>query len=129
MIERILKEDELIALRFDNRKSEPGTHPLTDPLWSLQALMMRRPAGHVFSKHTHATMDRSTMTLQEAIVVTEGEVRIEVCTRSGETVGTYNVTAGQCLYLVNGGYEITVTKDAAFYEFKNGPYFEDKVNL
>lgn len=129
MITEIKLEDKLIALLVDNRDIEDGTHPLTNSAWSLQMLMMKRKVGHVFAKHTHAVIDRSTSSLQEAVIVTKGKLSVTVCDRSGENVGVYEVSSGQCLFLVDGGYKIEVLEDTTFYEFKNGPHSEDKVLL
>ena len=129
MIQKILYKDTLIALHVGNADIEEGTHPISDSAWPLQALMMSRSKGHVFSKHTHAVIDRETQSLQEVIVITHGKLLVTVCTREGETVGDYEVAAGEFLFLVDAGYEITVLEDARFYEFKNGPHLDDKVLL
>ena len=91
--------------------------------------MMKRQAGHKFDKHTHEILDRSSRILQEAIVVTKGKLVITVCDRKGKDIGDYDVSAGQCLFLVDGGYGIEVIDDAEFFEFKNGPHTEDKILL
>lgn len=129
MIKEIKADDELIALLIDNADIEEGTRPITESAWSLQMLMMKRPKGHVFAKHTHALMDRSTRLLQEAIVVTTGKILVTVCDREGTDISDHEVSSGQCLFLVNGGYKIEVVEDATFYEFKNGPHEDDKVLL
>ncbi len=129
MVTEIKKGEKLIALLIDNGDIADGTHPITPSAWPLQALMMKRPTGHVFAKHTHAVIERTTATLQEVIVITKGVVSVTVCDRSGEDVGVYTVSAGQCLFVVDGGYKIEVIKDAAFYEFKNGPHSDDKILL
>ncbi|MDP2705016.1 MAG: hypothetical protein U1D31_01115 [Patescibacteria group bacterium] len=129
MITEIKSGNKIVALLVDNSDIQDGTHPITDSKWSLQLLMMRRKVGHVFAKHTHSAIDRSIPDLQEAIVVTEGKLLITVCEREGKDVGAYEVSAGQCLFLADGGYKIEVLKDAAFYEFKNGPHEDDKILL
>lgn len=129
MIKEIRHDGELIALFIDNADSIEGTHPITESAYPLQALMMSRNPGHVFAKHTHKASQRTTESLQEVIVLTQGKVRVTVCLRSGEEVGAYEVSAGQCLFLVNGGYAIEVLEEARFYEFKNGPHLDDKLPL
>ena len=131
MITEIKSKGTLVGLLVDNADIEDGTHPITPLEWPLQLLMMRRKKGHVFAKHTHKAMERKTNTLQEAVVVNQGKLLITVCERGGEDIGDYEVAAGQCLFLVNGGYKIEVIEDAAFYEFKNGPHLAagDKVFL
>lgn len=129
MITEIKSKDKLIALLVDNQDIKDGTHPVTNSPWSLQLLMMKRKAGHVFAKHTHKAINRSVPDLQEAIVVTSGKLLITVCDRSGKDIGAYEVSSHQCLFLVDGGYKVEVLEDASFYEFKNGPHEEDKVLL
>lgn len=129
MITEIKSKDKVIAFLIDSADSEEGTHPVTDPKESLQLIVLKRGAHHIFAKHTHKIMDRVAKTLQEAIVVTKGKVLVTVCTRDGEDIGAYEVSSGQCLYLLEGGYKIQVLEDAAFYEFKNGPHTDDKILL
>ena len=129
MITEIKQGDALIALYINNSDIADGTHPITPSEWPLQALMMKRPVGHVFVKHTHAILERHTIALQETIVVTKGKLRVTVCNRKGKDVVTQNVASGECLLLVNGGYKIEVLEDGSFYEFKNGPHLDDKILL
>jgi len=129
MITEIKKENKVVALLIGNSDILDGTHPITDPKCSLQMLMMKRKKGHVFAKHTHAKLDRSTSELQEAVVVNKGKLLVTVCERDGKDIGAYEVSEGQCLFLIDGGYKIEVLEDASFYEFKNGPFQEDKVSL
>lgn len=129
MINKITSGEKLVALLVGTSDIEDGTHPITDSAYALQMLMMRRPKGHVFAKHTHAVLERHTNLLQEAIVVLKGTVKVIVCLRDGTDIGAYEVSAGQCLMLVDGGYTIEVLDDAVFFEFKNGPHLDDKVLL
>lgn len=131
MITEIKFKEKLTALLVDNSDIEDGTYPISASEWPLQFLMMRRRKGHIFAKHTHATIPRENNFLQEAIVVNKGKLLVTVCSREGEDIGDYEVSAGQCLFLVDGGYKIEVMEDASFYEFKNGPHpkKDDKVLL
>lgn len=129
MIRQISYNGALVALWISSSDIPEGTHPITDSSWPLQALMMSRKRGHVFAKHTHAKNQRSTGLLSETIVVTKGKVLVTVTTREGVEVEKCEVSSGECLLLVNGGYMIEVLDDAAFYEFKNGPHLDDKVLL
>lgn len=131
MITEIKFKEKLIALLVDTSDIEDGTHPVSVSEWPLQFLMMRRKKGHIFAKHTHTPMPRRNDFLQEAIVVNRGKLLITVCDRVGEDIGTHEVLAGQCLFLVDGGYKIEVLEDAMFYEFKNGPHpqRDDKILL
>jgi oxalate decarboxylase/phosphoglucose isomerase-like protein (cupin superfamily) len=106
-----------------------GTKPASEDSWPLQLLLIQREAGSTFQKHIHTKMERTTGALQEGLVVIEGRIRATLCTRDGVDVGTLEVRAGECLFLVDGGWAIEVLEGARMYEFKNGPYLDDKVML
>lgn len=129
MIKEIKKGNNIIALLIDHAGMGDVTQPITDPAGALQILAMKRNSGHEFDKHTHKIMERSNNDLQEAIVVTKGKLLINICDRNGNDVDNVEVSAGQCLFLANGGFGIEVLEDSEFFEFKNGPHTEDKILL
>ncbi len=129
MVQEIKKDNHLYALIIDHEGVEDGTHPLTNPAWGLQALMMKREAGHEFDKHTHEILERSSRVLQEVVVVTKGALKMTLCDRDGNDIGEYNVSVGQAFFVVDGGVGIEVLDDAEFFEFKNGPHTDDKILL
>lgn len=125
---KILKDNKLIAIVFDKFEGD-GTVPQTDPSYPLQLLMMRHEKGKIFDAHTHEPKERATTFLQEAIVVTKGKLKIDILTRQSEFVSTVTLSPGQCVFMVDGGYKVEVLEDVEFYEFKNGPFLEDKMML
>jgi len=129
MIMKIMAGDEMIAFLADASDVQEGTHPLTDPAWPLQMLMMKRGKGHVFVKHTHTPIPRSVPRMQEVIVVTKGKLLCTICDVQGTDIGSYEVSAGQCIFSARCGIKVEVLEDTEFYEFKNGPHVEDKVLL
>lgn len=129
MITEIKYKGELLAILVEGSAAVEGTHPITLPLWPLQLLVMRRGEGHVFAKHTHLQVERETKSLQEAIVIVKGKLRITICDRAGNDAGSYELSSGQLLFMVNGGFKVEVIDNAIFYELKNGPHLNDKVLL
>lgn len=131
MITEIKSKDKIIALLVDTIDMENGTHPITPSEWPLQLIALKRNKGHIWAKHTHTSMQRINQTLQEAIVIHKGKILVTVCDRAGTDIGDFEVSSGQCLFLVDGGYKIEAMEDASFYEFKNGPHpgLDDKVLL
>lgn len=117
----------LIALHLTH--DVVGTQPASQDSWPLQLLLIQRQAGSIFQKHIHTKIERTTSMLQEGLVVTEGRIRAVLCSRDGSEVETLEVQAGECLFLVDGGWTIEVLESARMYEFKNGPYLDDKVML
>ena len=127
MIREIRYGDSLVALHIVHDVT--GTMPASDPTWPLQMLMIERTKGSVFPRHAHTPIDRHGATLQEALVVLSGKIRMTILTRSGDEVETFDVDASECVFLVEGGWGIEVLEDARMYEFKNGPHHDDKVAL
>lgn len=129
MITEIKSGNRIFALVIDHSLIKEGTFPVTDPAWPLQLLLMKRKKGHVVSKHTHKKLRKITKQPQEAIVVVRGAVEAKIFDRKGKFLAKKNVSAGQCLLLVEGAHEVKIIKDALIYAFKDGPYVDDKISL
>lgn len=129
MITEIKSGNEIFALHVSLDDLGEGSFPSTDPLWSIQMLMMNRKAGHVVTKHMHRKVQKTTNMPQEAIVVIKGSIIASIFDRSGELISKQDVVAGQCLLIVDGAHEVEVTEDALIYAFKDGPYVDDKINF
>ena len=129
MIRELKVGTQVVALLLDTVDIDFGAYPVSDQSAPLQAVMMKRETGYVVSKHAHRTMERVTHARQKAIVVVAGEMLVTVCTTVGVDAHPVMLKAGQCLYLVQGGYKIEMQTDCKFFEFKNGPHIEDKIAL
>ena len=120
----IKKNEKIIALVFDTELEE-GTHPLTDEKFALQIVALKHPAGKILPAHYHKPADRHTKQLVEGLFVISGKVRVSVYHQK-EQVESVDLSAGQGVMIVDGGMGIEVLEDAQMYEFKNGPFIEDK---
>lgn len=128
MIREVVSGGTLFALIADASDIGNGIQPLTKPELPLQALMRRHPQGHRVPKHSHKKVSKSTEQLNEGLVVLAGSLSVTVADAAGKDIGTYAVSSGQCLLMFDGWHEIHVTEDTVFFEFKNGPYVEDKIS-
>lgn len=129
MIKEIVSDGTLYALIAEASDVADGIVPLTKPSLPLQAMMRRHPKGHRVAKHSHKETSRSAVTLNEGLVLISGSLSVIISDKSGIEIGTYSVSAGQCLLMLSGAHEIQVTENTVFFEFKNGPYVDDKVPL
>lgn len=129
MTQEISSEGTVFALIADTSDIAEGVYPLTDSTQSLQVLMRKHTLGYVAPKHIHKEVMRSTVQINEALLVISGELTARIGDMDGKDIGTYIVSAGQCLLMLKGTHEVVVTKDAVVYEFKNGPFIDDKVLL
>lgn len=119
----------MFAVIVDLESIQEGTFPVTDPMWSIQLLLMKRKKGHVVAKHTHKRIIKTTQQPQEAIVVIKGAIEASIFDEKGDLIEKKNITAGQCLLIIRGGHEVRIIEDALIYAFKDGPYKEDKILL
>ena len=127
MISEIKSGKKIYGLIVNFFNASQGTHSASDPAWPLQLLLMKRAKGHVVSRHMHKRVEKVVKQPQEALVVIRGAVRAVIWDRSGKKIGTYNVSAGQCLFLADGAHEIEFTKNTLVFAFKTGPYVDDKI--
>lgn len=129
MITEIKSGGEIFAVIADLESIQEGTSPVTDPAWSIQLLLMKRKKDHVVAKHTHKKITKTTEQPQEAIVVIKGVIEASIFDGKGDLIEKKNVTAGQCLLLVQGGHEVRIIEDALMYAFKDGPFVDDTILL
>lgn len=129
MITEIKQGKKIFALIFDLSSAKEGAFPVTDPSWPIQVLLMKRKQGHVVTKHMHKKIRKISQQPQEALVVVRGQLQASIFDRKGKFISKKNITAGQCLLLADGGHEVKITKNALIYEFKTGPYVDDKIPL
>ncbi len=130
MIKKISSKGKVFAYILDLSDTPVGTESPTDPTGSLQVLMRHMKKGHVVGKHTHKRIPKTTKQLNEGLVVIAGELRTRIFDTEGKAIGAARtVSAGQCLLFVDGGHTVEITKNARIFEFKNGPYVDDKIVL
>jgi len=129
MITDIKSGNKIFARIFDLLSIKEGALPVTDPAWPLQLLLMKRKKGHVVKKHMHKKIRKISNQPQEALVVIKGAIEAKIFDRKGKLLAKKNVSAGQCLLIVDGAHEVKFTKNALMYEFKTGPYVDDKMFL
>jgi hypothetical protein len=129
MIKEIKVKDKVFAVIADFSDIPEGTIPVTHPERSLQMLMMKRKKGHVVSNHMHKHMVKSTKRAEEAVVVIRGEIKAKISDRKKHLIGIFTIKTGQCLMVIDGAHEVQITKNTLLYEFKNGPYIADKIQL
>jgi len=111
----------LLLMSFDD-----GTSPITDAPGALQVLTLKHPKGTVLAAHTHTPTERTTASLQECVVVKSGEITVDLYSPNKILFRKIKLTQGQAFLCLNGGLGIHMDEDSELFEFKNGPFVEDK---
>lgn len=134
-MERIFYKKILVGIRV--KKLANGSVPITDPKEFVQVVGLKHPKGTYLKAHAHKARRRITTRLQEGLIVRKGKIKIdlylpfEALAKKGapKKFKTVTLKEGEMFLLLNGGYGIHVLEDAELFEFKNGPFIEDKVLL
>ena len=128
MITEIRSKDRkrLFALLLRVFDAREGTSPASKALWPLQALLMKRPRGHIVRKHLHKKIRKSYSQPMEALVVIRGAVEVRIFDKKGAFVAKKQVAPGECLLIVDGAHEVVFKKDTLAYEFRTGPYKQEE---
>lgn len=107
-------------------KVTTGSVPITSPDQPLQIVTLKHKKGGYLKAHTHIPKERKTQRLQECIFVKKGRIKIDLYTTDKRYVRSLFLKEGQIFLLVEGGYGIHIVEDCEMFEFKNGPFVEDK---
>ncbi|NCN25876.1 hypothetical protein COT94_01815 [Candidatus Falkowbacteria bacterium CG10_big_fil_rev_8_21_14_0_10_37_14] len=124
-MDKIFYNQELVGFKLES--VAPGSVPITEENQPLQIVSLKHPKGTYLKAHRHAPKHRETECLQECLVVRKGNVRIDVYSSDGVFIKAIELSAGQIYVSVSGGIGINILEDAEIFEFKNGPFVEDKV--
>lgn len=114
----------LIGIKISNMKE--GSTPITSPDQPLQIVTLKHKKGAYLKAHMHAPKQRKTKRLQECLFVKKGRIKIDLYTTSKKYIQSLFLNEGQIFLLVEGGYGIHLLEDCQMFEFKNGPFVEDK---
>lgn len=125
-MEKFVYKNTLIGIRV--RRLQKGSVPLTDSDESVQVVGLKHPKGAYLKAHAHKLRRRVTPRLQEGLLVRKGKIRIDLYgPNEKKKFKSVLLKEGEMFLLLNGGYGIHILEDAEMFEFKNGPFLEDKV--
>lgn len=127
-MEKFIYKNILIGIRV--QRLQKGSVPITDPQESVQVVGLKHPKGAYLKAHAHKLRRRITPRLQEGLLVRKGKIKIDLYEpEKWGKIKSVTLKAGEMFLLLNGGYGIHILEDAELFEFKNGPFLEDKVLL
>lgn len=125
-IKKIFYKKILIGIHV--RELTQGSVPITDPEEFVQVVGLKHPKGAYLKAHIHKPKKRVTLRLQEGLLVRKGKINIDLYpTGEKKPWKRVMVKEGEMFLLLNGGIGIHIIEDAEMFEFKNGPFAEDKV--
>ncbi|MSU55771.1 MAG: hypothetical protein EXS51_00465 [Candidatus Taylorbacteria bacterium] len=123
-MDNIFLGKKLVAIHV--KRFKDGTHGVTDPKQALQLLTQKRAKGHIVVPHLHLPKERVTKVLQEGLIVISGKLRIDLYDAKKQCFRSFLVKSGEAAVLLGVAHAVHFLEETLLYEFKNGPYLDDK---
>ena len=124
-IERIVHDDEMLAIIVRSSFSAEGIEFLTPDDFSLQLGFMTRPKGYSIEPHLHLPVERKATYTQEVLLIRRGSVRVDFYTQEKEYLFSRVLTQGDLILLICGGHGFHAIDEVDIVEVKQGPYMAD----
>lgn len=126
MVEKIIKDNQLLAIILSADFSKPGIHFFTPNDFSQQLAYMSRPEGYQIDSHVHNPVTRSVEVTQEVLFIKSGKVRVDFYDSARQYFESRILHAGDVILLARGGHGFTMLEQSEIIEVKQGPYTGDE---
>lgn len=124
-VEEIRDGDRVLAIIIRSSFSAEGIRFFSEPHFSQQLGYMKRPAGHVIQPHLHNPVPREVILTQEVLFIRSGKVRVDLYHDDESLCTSRIVSAGDVVFLAEGGHGVEIIEDSEIIEVKQGPYAGD----
>jgi mannose-6-phosphate isomerase-like protein (cupin superfamily) len=130
-IERVVFDEEILAIIVRREYSRPGIHFLTPDGFSQQLGYMQHPIGKIIQPHIHQAVPRAVTYTQEVLFIKKGRLRVDFYSRRQRYLESRILEAGDLILLASAGHGFEVLEELEMFEVKQGPYVEheDKVRF
>lgn len=122
MVEKIIYQNQLLALIVSNQFNKPGVHFFTPSELSQQMAYMRHPIGKIIQPHVHNPVPREVKYTQEVLFIKKGMLRVDFYNDQQQYLESRILESGDVILLVTGGHGFEVLEEVEMIEVKQGPY-------
>lgn len=127
MLQRIVHQDNLVAVIIRRAYYKEGIEFFTPSDFSQQLAYMKRPAGYKIDPHVHNKVTRQVHYTQEVLFIKSGKVKVDFYSSDGKKyIQSETLGAGDTILLASGGHGFTFLKRSEIIEVKQGPYISDE---
>jgi mannose-6-phosphate isomerase-like protein (cupin superfamily) len=126
MLEKIMHQEELLAIIVRNDFVSSGIHFFTPNEFSQQLAYMHHPAGKLIDPHVHNLVPRNITYTQEVLIIKRGRLRVDFYDEKRSYLESRILGAGDVLLLAAGGHGFEVLEEIEMIEVKQGPYTDDQ---
>lgn len=125
MIDRIIHQNQELALIIRHGYRKDGIEFFTPGTYSQQIGYMNRPAGHVIPPHVHNPVRREVQFTKEVLFIRSGKLRVDFYSDAQEYLESTILDAGDVILLALGGHGFEMLEPTEIIEVKQGPYAGD----
>ena len=126
MIERIVNEDNELALIIRHSFRKDGIEFFTPGTYSQQIGYMNRPAGYVIPPHVHNPVLREVQYTKEVLFIKSGRLRVDFYSEEQIYLESTILETGDVILLAYGGHGFEMLEPTEIIEVKQGPYAGDQ---
>jgi hypothetical protein len=125
MIEKIINNNQLIAIIIKANYCSEGIEFFTPSNYSQQLGYMNRLKGHEISPHVHNKIKRNVEYTNEVLLIKSGKVRVDFYDENKNYLKSQILNKGDVILLAQGGHGFQMLENTEMIEIKQGPYFDD----
>jgi hypothetical protein len=131
MLEKIIHNDQILAIIIDADFKQNGIAFFTENHYSQQLGYMNRPEGYTIAPHLHNLHKREVLQTQETLFIRSGKARVDFYDNEHTYLESRILSKGDILLLISGGHGFKMLEPTEIIEVKQGPYMEteDKVRF
>tara|TARA_B100000131_G_scaffold286540_1_gene296555 strand:- start:1275 stop:1667 length:393 start_codon:yes stop_codon:yes gene_type:complete len=119
------KEGNLLALILNSNEIDSEKYFATENSQELQVGIFNLEKDTVIERHIHSEQAREIKTTSEVVLVTEGELIVDIYSKDLELLHTSSLFKGDVLAMFQGGHGLKMGSKCKFIEVKQGPYIEE----
>tara|TARA_Y100000816_G_scaffold97575_1_gene67893 strand:+ start:55 stop:447 length:393 start_codon:yes stop_codon:yes gene_type:complete len=119
------KNKNLLAMIIKDEDVEYEKYFATDSDQDLQVAKFNLKKDTKIDRHIHLEQKRTIYSTSEVIVITRGQIEVEIFDKNLELVDNLIAKKGDIVALFQGGHGLKMSTDCEFIEVKQGPYLEE----
>ncbi|MXV14246.1 hypothetical protein [Hufsiella ginkgonis] len=129
MIEKIIKENCVLATIIKSAFKAEGIVFFTAPELPQQMGYMNRPKGYLINAHRHNHEEIVVKQSCETLIVRKGSVKVFLYDEADNFFAETTIETGDVMLLSGYGHGFEMLEDSELIEIKQGPYSGDQYNL
>jgi hypothetical protein len=124
-MEKIIYDQEILAIIIRNSFSREGIVFFTPDDFSQQLAFMKHPSGKIIQPHLHNPVPREVRFTQEVLFLKRGRLRVDFYDRKQNYFESRILGPGDVILLASAGHGFEVLEEIEMIEVKQGPFAGD----